>query len=916
MLNKMKILPLKKDQISLNFIWIVPFVLQIFVAVSLIGYLSYKNGEKTVNQLMEQLTQEIGSKVEQNLHFYLETPHEINRHNLALIQGNFLNLDNLEPWEKHLWRQIKLYENLAFTFVATEKGQQRTGERGKQDTFLINVITGENDFEFRSYNTNELGEKTSLNTVLPNKNPVETDWYQRSVSTSQSIWSPLNVSYLEDILVMYALQSIDTDNDGNFEGILNTAIKLDQIGEFLGELTIGKSGQAFIINKQGQLIANSTGETPFNSLTKEVLVAENSTDALTEFVTKLLVEKFNNLTAISQAQEIKFRFNNEKYFTQVIPYQDNYGLDWLIVLSVPESDFMSEINANTRTTIQLCLLALVIAIVVGFFTARWISRPLHNLANASRAISEGNLDQRVEVKGVKELTILSESFNQMAKQLVTYFNDLEKAKNELEERVLERTKQLQEAKAKAEVANQAKSAFIANMSHELRTPLNAILGFSQIMMRSPNLDQEHRENIQIINRSGDYLLTLINNILDLSKIEAGKITLHKKNFDLHKLLEDLEDLLQLRAENKNLQLIFDHNDQVPQYIRTDETKLRQVLINLINNGIKFTEMGGISVRVGLPSQNPTQEDNQTMLIFEVEDTGPGIPETEIEEVFEAFIQTESGKNSQEGTGLGLAISRRFINLMDGDISVKSTLGKGTTFRFEILVTVVTKAEVEDKQIVRHVIALKPDQPCYRILIVDDRDTNRLLMTKLLQPLGFDLKEASNGKEAIKIWEKWAPHLIWMDMRMPVMDGYEATQKIKGTVKGNATAIIALTASVLEEEKAIVLSAGCDDFVRKPFRQSEIFDTMAKHLGVEYIYEENNSKNQENQAKKITAQDLEIMPPAWLKQAHQACIELDDELMIELIAQIPENNSLLIQQLTNLTDSFQFKTIKQLIEKIL
>ncbi|GGA01639.1 hypothetical protein CYANOKiyG1_13590 [Okeania sp. KiyG1] len=472
------------------------------------------------------------------------------------------------------------------------------------------------------------------------------------------------------------------------------------------------------------------------------------------------------------------------------------------------------------------------------------------------------------------------------------------------------------------------------MSHELRTPLNAILGFSQIMMRSPTLSQEQKENTTVINKSGNYLLTLINNILDLSKIEAGKMAVNAKTFDFYSFLNELEDLLHITAKNKGLTLIFDRQNDVPQYIYTDETKLRQVLINLINNGIKFTKQGEVSVTIVSQKESPLnpsferqkesplnppfekgKSHGKATIIFEVRDTGAGIAEAEMPKLFEAFAQTETGKNSQEGTGLGLPISRKFVQLMGGDITVKSRVDKGTTFRFEIQVNFAHKTDIEIEQNPHHVIALKPNQPRYKILIVDDRPTNRLLLIKLLQPLGFELKEAENGKQAIEIWEVWQPNLIWMDMRMPVMNGYEATQIIKGTIKGNATAIIALTASVLEEEKSIILSAGCDDFVRKPFRESIIFETMKKHLGVEYIYAEETPDKTPSELPSLTVEDLEKMPTEWLEELYDAAKALDDDLSLELIEKIPVEESLLAEKLSNLVNDFQFKTIRQLIESL-
>ena len=470
--------------------------------------------------------------------------------------------------------------------------------------------------------------------------------------------------------------------------------------------------------------------------------------------------------------------------------------------------------------------------------------------------------------------------------------------------------------AQAEAANHAKSKFLANMSHELRTPLNAILGFSELMTRDPRLSPAQVENLAIINRSGEHLLGLINDVLDMAKIEAGRTTLQEHTFDLHQLLADLGDMFRLRATAQGLDWRVMWAADVPRFVCADEGKLRQLLINLLGNAVKFTAAGSIDLAV---APAPAQEtDGVCRLRFVVRDTGPGIAPGALAAIFEPFVQVTSGRTAPEGTGLGLPISRQFAHLMGGELTAFSTglPGEGSCFE-AVLPLRLAAADAAPAQHTRglHAIGLEPGQPVYRLLVVEDHVESRQLLAELLLQLGFEVRTAANGLEAIQIWAEWQPHLIWMDMRMPVLDGHAATRQIKDAPQGDRTVIIAVSAGVLAEERSTMLADGCDDFMAKPFHQEAIVQCLVKHLGVRMVYTEDKLVAQPAAADTSPPPVWADAPVSWRAQVQQAAMAADAAQLRQLAAAVATDQPALAAALQASVDAFDYGAILDAVAEI-
>ena len=493
----------------------------------------------------------------------------------------------------------------------------------------------------------------------------------------------------------------------------------------------------------------------------------------------------------------------------------------------------------------------------------------------------------------------------------------------------------------ADKANRAKSQFLANMSHELRTPLNAILGFTDIMSHDPKISTEQQGYLTIIHQSGEHLLQIINDILEISKIEAGKVELKPVPFNFPHLLQSLEYLFKMQIDQKGISFSLTSDSRLPKFIKTDELKLRQTLINLIGNAIKFTPRGDVSLRVNLkdgPSQTSLDASSDSLGIeFIIADTGPGIKPEEISVLFQPFSQTETGRAVKQGTGLGLAISRKFIQMMGGDIQVSSTLGKGTVFTFDIQAEPVQLRTNPVSVSQPRITHLSPQTEPPRILIVDDIEESRLLLKTLLHNIGFQLQEATQGEEALNLWETWQPQLILMDLQMPVLDGYEATRQLRQReaehrqeISQNLsefssslrpTPIIALTANLFAEEQQAAALAGCDTIIAKPFSKQELLKTIGTYLNLEYLYEDSSQFYLEPLPETSTTErlieGLAQMPLSWREELQQYAKLGSDDLIFGLITRslrddCPRQRSL-AESLLELTRNFQFDRLHELIE---
>jgi signal transduction histidine kinase/CheY-like chemotaxis protein len=911
--------------VPLRLVLVVPFILQISMAVGLVGYLSFRNGQQAVNALARQLLGKVSGLVEQHLNVYLATPQHINQLNLDAIELGLLNPQDFQSTGHYFWKQMRVFD-VGYISYGSTKGEFIGVERLNDGRLLINEVSEKSQLgKLFVYATDEQGNRTNQITVK-NWEPRSEAWYTEPVKVGKPMWSPIYPWEDKPEVLSISSSYPIADKNKKIVGVLSIDHLLSQISDFLNNLKVSSSGKIFILERNGLLVASSSSETPFTVAEGKAqrVKALNSRDFLIQSTAQYLQQKFGNLGAIKDRQELDFRLRGKRQFIQITPWRDKFGLDWLVIIVVPESDFMAQINANTQTTILLCFGALLLATSLGIYTSRWITIPILRLSEASSAIASGNLDQTVDIKAVKELNVLAQAFNRMAGQLRESFNTLEKTNEELEKRVEQRTTELKTAKEAADAANQAKSEFLTNMSHELRTPLNGILGYAQILQRDKTATPKQQDGFYIIRQCGSHLLTLINDILDLSKIEAKKLELYPTDFQFEPFLRGVKEICRIKAEQKEIDFTYEVLNPLPPAIHADEKRLRQVLINLLGNAIKFTSQGSVIFKVGVVSdslqfpqpsnsESPITHKQQPLIHkirFQIEDTGIGLTPEQLTKIFLPFEQAGDNALKVEGTGLGLAISNKIVEIMASEIKVESIYGKGSKFWFDLD---LKEAPLIDSAPITQQNVSGYQGKKQKILIVDDRWENRSVIINMLEPIGFEVIEAENGKEGLEKAHKFQPNLIITDLAMPVMDGFEMTQHLRSEAFNDI--IIASSASVLSFTRQQSWEAGCNDFIPKPVQNEELLSQLKNYLNLKWIYEAKAELISLTEDLSLPINEMLIPPPnklnSLLKAAKSGYI-LDIQEEANRLKQLDINYAPFANKIIELAQAFEDEAIVKLI----
>ncbi|MDY6804202.1 MAG: ATP-binding protein [Cyanobacteriota bacterium] len=831
-------------KIPLRTVLVVPFVLQIVGAVGLVGYLSFRNGRETVDNMANQLTDEIGTRIEQHVVGYLDKSHNVLRVTHDAVESDNLKLDDFEALRRYFWQVVKEGDLETYLFFGNQRGYFLGVERLEDGELNYKVRDRDNEPIRETYLMDDRGNVADK---LKGKeyDPRDRPWYQAAKQLGKPTWSPIFSSFSRQntSLDLSAVRPIFGET-GELLGVLSNKTTLMRVTDFLSDLYISPNGQSFIMERSGDLVVSShiaepfiiTGDGKSRKIDRlQAIAAENPTVSATA---QHLQERFGSLASIQQSEQLHFPIKGKLHYARVMPLSDGRGIDWLVVVVMPEKDFMAQIDANTRSTILLSLAALLVATGVGIITARWITKPILQLNAAAKEIAEGHWEKTLELHRGDEVGELAESFDRMAIQLKNSFETLEGQNEQLKQ------------------FDRLKDEFLANTSHELRTPLNGIIGIGEFVLEgSKDLEPATRSNLATIVSSARRLSNLVNDILDFSKIRHHNLELQAKALDLRGVVEVVVTLVRVLAKNKNIELINAVPPDLPP-VRADENRLQQILYNLIGNAIKFTESGAVEISAGvvceLVGEDPagTNRDKWEHIEIAVCDTGIGIPEDKLDRIFESFEQGEgSTARKYGGTGLGLAVTKQLVELHGGDIWVRSTPGVGSRFMFSLSISSEPVADNDPNMAVSAIRYLDGDMEVsvdgasvdnsadgdFHILIVDDEPVNIQVLKNYLQANHYKVTQASNGKEALAALDGEADFdLILLDVMMPNMSGYEVCAKVREKCPAENLPILMLTAKNQVADLVAGFEFGANDYLTKPFAKDELLTRIKTHIKLSKI----------------------------------------------------------------------------------